>query len=72
MKKIHHAPDYIKNKDADVIKHGSGPAVPNEHWQMEVGKTVFPPGSDTPAGAYLATPGKKRSQPHIKVNECDH
>ena len=36
-----HARDYIKNKDADVVKHGSGAAVPNTHWEKDVGESVF-------------------------------
>lgn len=42
----------------------------NEHWQVNVNLT--PEGSDTPEGAFLPTPGKKRAQPHTKLNECDH
>lgn len=73
MKKTHHAPDYAKNKDADVIKKGSGPAVPKDHWQMDVSASVFARGyGNDPAGAFLARPGKDRAQPHIKINECDH
>lgn len=73
MKKTHHAPDYIKNKDADVIKHGSGSAVSQEHWCKYVGSSVFAEGfGNDPAGAFLARPGKDRAQPHKKINECDH
>lgn len=72
-KKTHHNPDYAKNKDADVIKKGSGPAVPGQHWEMDVGKSVFARGyGNDPAGAFLARPGKDRAQPHIKINVTDH
>ncbi len=70
---IHHAPDYAKNKDADVIPKGNMRAVPNEYWQKDVSKSVFAEGfGDDPAGAFLARPGKDRAQPHKKINECDH
>ena len=43
------------------------------HWEMDVGKSVFPRGyGDDPAGAFLARPGKDRARPHVKINECDH
>lgn len=69
-KKTHHAPDYSKDKTADVIKHGSGRAVPNEHWQINMNLT--PAGSDTAAGAFLPRPGKDRPTCHKKTNQCDH
>jgi hypothetical protein len=73
MKKKHHAPDYAKNKDADVIPKGWGPTEPNKHYEIDVGKSVFARGyGNDPAGAFLARPGKDRAQPHIKINECDH
>lgn len=73
MKKKHHAPDYAKDKDADVIKKGWGPAIPQEHYCMDVSKSVFVQGhGNDPAGAFLARPGKDRAQPHVKINECDH
>lgn len=69
----HHAPDYAKNKDASVIPKGSKRAIPNEYWQADVGKSVFPQGmGDDPMGAFLPKPGKDRPQPHVKINECDH
>lgn len=71
--KIHHNPDYSKNKDADVIPIGNKKAVPDTYWQKDVSKSVFAEGNgDDPAGAFLATPGKNRAQPHKKINECDH
>lgn len=72
MKKKHHAPDYAKDKDADVIKKGWGPAVPDEHWIKDVGYTVFPKYEDNPAHAFLAANGRNRPQPHVMINECDH
>lgn len=45
----------------------------NNHWQVDVSKSVFPRGEgDDPAGAFLPRPGKDRARPHVKVNECDH
>jgi hypothetical protein len=73
MKKKHHAPDYSKNKDADVIKKDWGNAIPQDHYCIDVSKSVFPRGyGNDPAGAFLARPGKDRAQPHVKINECDH
>ncbi len=69
-KKVHHAPDYAKNKTADVIKHGSGRAVPNEQW--EINRNLTPEGSDSAMGAFLPRCGYKRPTTHVKVNECDH
>lgn len=72
-KKIHHNPDYSKNKDADVIPKGNKRAVPNDHWEKDVGPSVFARGyGDDPAGAFLPRPGKDRAVPHKKINECDH
>lgn len=71
--KRHHAPDYAKNKDADVIPKGFGPTSPQQHWEKDVGASVFARGyGDDPAGAFLARPAKDRAQPHLKINECDH
>jgi len=70
MKKTHHAPDYLKNKTADVIKHGSGRAVPNEQW--EVNMNLTPEGSNTPQGAFLPRSPKNRETLYPKTNECDH
>jgi hypothetical protein len=70
MKKTHHAPDYAKDKTADVIKHGSGPAVPNKQWEKNMDLT--PAGSSTGKGAFLPRAGKDRPCTHVKTNECDH
>lgn len=71
--KTKHNPDYSKNKDASVIKKGSGNAIPQEHWVKDVGDSVFARGyGNDPAGAFLARPAKDRAQPHKKINECDH
>jgi len=68
-----HTKEALKRKDADVVKHGSGPANPCNHWEMDVGASVFARGyGNDPAGAFLARPGKDRAQPHLKINECDH
>lgn len=70
MKKKHHAPDYAKDKTADVIKKGWGPAVPNVQWQINLDLT--PSGEDNGWGAFLPREGKNRPTPHTKTNECDH
>ncbi len=72
MKHTVHGKDAVKRKDASVIKHGDGPAIPQEHWVKDVGDSVFPRYSDTPEGAFLAGNGRVRPQPHKKINECDH
>ena len=69
-KKIHHAPDYLKDKTADVIPHGSGRAVPNEQWQ--VNRDLTPKGSSNGYGALNPRPGKDRPTVYPKTNECDH
>lgn len=65
-----HGQDAIKRKDASVVKKGSGPAVPNQHWEMPIGNSVFPVGSAK--DPFLARRGQDRPQPHNKINECDH
>lgn len=69
-KKTHHAPDYAKDKTADVIPKGSGPAVPNKQWQKNMDLT--PAGNDTPKCAFEPRAGKDRPTMHKKTNECDH
>lgn len=68
--KTHHAPDYLKNKTADVIKHGSGPAVPMHQWQMNMNLT--PDGHPTAAAAFNPMKPGDRPCTHVKTNECDH
>lgn len=70
MKKSSHAPDYAKNKTADVIHKGSGPCTPQQHW--EVNRDITPQGDNTGWGAFLPRSGKNRPTPHTKLNECDH
>lgn len=70
VKHTKHNPDYMKDKTADVVKHGSGRAVPNEQWQVNMNLT--PQGSDSPEGAFLPRAAKNRPTTHIKVNECDY
>lgn len=69
-KKNQHNPDYAKNKTADVIKHGSGDAVPSKQWQNN--RNLTPAGSDRPSEVFLPRAGKDRPTPHVKTNECDH
>ena len=70
MAKLHHAPDYAKDRTADVIKKGSGRAVPNDQWQMN--RDLMPKGDNTGWGAFLPRSGKDRPTQHTKTNECDH
>jgi len=70
MSKIKHSHDYVKNKTADVIKHGSGPAVPNEHWEMN--RNLTPEGDNSGYGAFNPRKGKNRPTVYPKTNECDH
>lgn len=70
MKKIKHAADYEKNTTADVIHHGSGPCIQQNHWQMN--KNLTPEGDDSGWGAFLPRKGRNRPTPHTKTNECDH
>jgi hypothetical protein len=68
-----HTKEALGRKDADVVKHGSGPVESNQPWVMDVGLSVFPRWSnDNPRDSFLGARGKDRPQPHIKVNECDH
>lgn len=69
-KKSHHAPDYAKDKTADVIPKGKGPVVPHAHW--EVNRDLTPHGESDGWGAFLPRCGKDRPTPHVKTNECDH
>lgn len=71
MKKKHHAPDYAKDKTADVIKKGWGSAVPDKQWEMHV-NTCYPGDRDLPSASFLPQSGTTRAQPHKKINECDH
>lgn len=68
-----HTKQALARKDADVVKKGSGPAVPQEPWVQDVGPSVFATGyGNDPAGAFLARPAKNRATPHKKVNEYDY
>lgn len=69
-KKVHHAPDYAKDKTDDVIKKGSGRAVPNEQWEKNMDLT--PDGHPTAKEAFNPICAKYRPTMHVKVNECDH
>ena len=62
-----------KSKEQIDKKEYKDPMGMKDHWQMDVGASVFARGyGNDPAGAFLARPGKDRAQPHIKINECDH
>jgi hypothetical protein len=69
-KKTHHNPDYSKDKTADVIKKGSGRAIPNEPW--EINKDLTPEGSDDGYGAFNPRVARNRPTVYPKTNECDH
>lgn len=69
-KKMHHAPDYAKDKTADVIMKGNGRAVPNEQWEKNMDLT--PEGDDTPLGAFRPRNGRQRSQIYVKTNDMDY
>ena len=66
----HHNPDYAKNRSADVIKKGTGRAVPNEHWEMKY--TVTPEGNNSAWGAFLPKKGPDSPVPHVKINKYDY
>lgn len=70
IKRTQHAPDYSKDRTADVIPKGSGPVIPQHHWQ--VNKDLTPQGDSSGWGAFLPRSGKDRPTPHVKTNECDH
>lgn len=71
MKHTKHNPDYMKDRDADVVKHGSGRAVPNGQWEKQI--TISPQGiPDDPATAFNPLPSKLRPCTHKKTNECDY
>lgn len=70
MKKTHHAPDYAKNRTADVIKHGSTPTMQNKEWQ--VNRNLTPEGDNSGYGAFNPRQGKNRPTVYTKTNECDH
>lgn len=70
MAKRHHAPDYLKNEDADVIPHGWENLAPPQQW--EVNRNITPEGDNSAWGAFLPRSGKNRPTPHTKLNECDH
>ena len=69
-KKVHHNPDYEKNRTADVINRGNAPTVSNDQWQIN--RDLTPKGADNSWGAFLPRSGKDRPTPHTKTNECDH
>lgn len=69
-KQTKHNPDYTKNRTADVTKHGTGRAVPNEQWEKNMDLT--PKGKADAWGAFLPQAGNNRPTPHTKTNECDH
>jgi len=70
MGKTKHNPDYLKNKTADVIKHGDGLTIGQDHWEMN--RDITPKGESNAWGAFLPRSGKDRPTPHTKTNECDH
>lgn len=69
-KKTHHNPDYAKDKTADVIKKGSGRAVPNEQWEMNINPDE--PNKNDGIGAFEPKRSKDRPCTHKMVNDMDH
>jgi hypothetical protein len=69
-KKNKHNPDYLKNRTADVIKHGDALANPNSQWEMN--RDITPEGESDGWGAFLPRAGRNRPTPYTKLNECDH
>ncbi len=67
-----HGKDALKRTTASVINKGSGPCVPQEPYIMDVGYSVFPRNDGSARTAWLAMEGKRRAQPHVKINEQDH
>jgi len=65
-----HNPDYSKNRTADVVKKGSGRAMPNGQWQINMDLT--PAGSDDSAAVLNPRNPRERPCTHVKTNECDH
>ena len=65
-----HNPDYIKNRTADVVKHGNAPAHPNDRWEINMNLT--PEGDNSSYGAFNPRAGKNRPTVYTKTNECDH
>lgn len=60
-----------ERKDADVIKKGSGRAVPNKQYEHIVNAT--PAGSDlSEKTCWEPMPSKDRPRTHKKINECDY
>lgn len=51
---------------------GSVNPLAKDHWQIDVGFSVFPKANGDAKTAFLAMSGSKRAQPHEKINECDH
>jgi hypothetical protein len=64
----------MKTKDSTPMRVNERKGNPgNDHWQIDVGSSVFPKGNDEdPAKAFLPRSPKDRPTPHQKVNECDH
>ncbi len=67
-----HGKDALKRTTASVINKGYGPCVPQQPYVMDVGYSVFPRNKGGMFDAYLAMEGKRRVQPHVKINEQDH
>lgn len=67
-----HGKEALKRTTASVIHKGSGPCIPQEPYMMDVGYSVFPKARGDAETAFLAMEGKRRAQPHVKINEQDH
>jgi hypothetical protein len=67
---VKHNPDYSKNKTSDLIKKGSGMAIPGRQWEKNMNLT--PSGAPTSTGAFNPMSPKNRPCTHVKTNECDY
>jgi hypothetical protein len=71
MKQTVHGKDAVKRNDADVVKKGSGRAVPNEQWEYRFNASPVGIPNDS-ATAFDPMPSKMRPRTYIKTNECDY
>ena len=70
VKSRHHAPDYAKNRTADVIMKDWGQADPNQQWEINLNPDM--PTGNNGQGAFEPKQARLRPATHKKINECDH
>lgn len=71
MKNTVHGKDAVKRKDADVVKKGSGRAIPNEPWEKMVNASPVGKPND-PATCFDPMPSRLRPRTYNKINETDY